>query len=791
MSEGVPDNSNEAFNYCRVNISRSADTGKVANNNTIPHYTPQMRQDAMNKRLSWQGMPNYAKGCKMATVRPTHSTIHTTPQTMEQMQVPFGCLVRPLADKEVPLVDFASIGKGVPVVRCRRCKAYINPFATFVDGGKRWVCPLCRIPNDCSPDYYCPLNQQSGVREDVMERSELSNCTVEFVAPTEYMVRPPQRPIFTFLLDVSYSAVSSGMLRAQCEGIRNALEKLRGDDCLYVSIMAFDAVVYLFNLRSTLSTARMIVAADLVYDTTAVNEHSVLDPVELPALPEDLIVPLGESIDLIEGLLEQLPVMFADNKCVDSCFGPALTAAISLMTPVGGKIVASVGSIPTLGEGKLTARYDPSLVGQPKEYTMSVPASDWYKHRSLAASQAQISIDLVVNGDAHVDLATLAPISRYTSGHIYRYTSKTQEGFTKQMERILLRNTAFESVLRIRTSSKLAAPNFFGHCFVRGADLLALPLCDEDTTYAVQLNITEKLTSNVAYVQFALLYTTSTRERRIRVHTFRLGVSNSPAKVMNGLDELAVAGMMTKTCIDMGVNNPITVAQQKTTDRLSAILKYLKGKVQDRYLNQMLVPESLKHLPQMLAGFYRCAAVRSISSLDTLPDDRVACMSLFMTSPIESLTSMFFNWLYIVYTPKEKQVGSDFHEAPPSLSSLRNDCLFLMETGFVVYAFIGKYVPPQVLEAYGLPLRDPLQSPVEYNACPFSEDELVTLSTQYRDTVDKFQQIASPCQVSPLEVSKHGQTTKFLQACLVEDDAKPAVSYLNFLTALYKKAQEK
>eukprot|EP00658_Telonema_sp_P-2_P033080 TRINITY_DN24353_c0_g1_i2.p1 TRINITY_DN24353_c0_g1~~TRINITY_DN24353_c0_g1_i2.p1 ORF type:complete len:105 (+),score=32.01 TRINITY_DN24353_c0_g1_i2:58-372(+) len=73
------------------------------------------------------------------------------------------------------------------------------------------------------------------------------------------------------------------------QGIRNALEKLRGDDCLYVSIMAFDAVVYLFNLRSTLSTARMIVAADLVYDTTAVNEHSAVSYTHL-TLPTKRIV---------------------------------------------------------------------------------------------------------------------------------------------------------------------------------------------------------------------------------------------------------------------------------------------------------------------------------------------------------------------------------------------------------------------------------------------------------------------------------------------------------------------
>jgi protein transport protein SEC24 len=54
------------------------------------------------------------------------------------------------------------------------------------------------------------------------QRPELTKGTVEFVAPAEYMVRPPMPPVYFFLIDVSISAVRSGMIEvstsllAQC-----------------------------------------------------------------------------------------------------------------------------------------------------------------------------------------------------------------------------------------------------------------------------------------------------------------------------------------------------------------------------------------------------------------------------------------------------------------------------------------------------------------------------------------------------------------------------------------------
>jgi protein transport protein SEC24 len=60
-------------------------------------------------------------------------------------------------------------------------------------------------------------------RRDKSQRPELCNGSVELVAPAEYMVRPPQAPVYVFVLDVSYPAVASGMVRCVPRGPRNDL----------------------------------------------------------------------------------------------------------------------------------------------------------------------------------------------------------------------------------------------------------------------------------------------------------------------------------------------------------------------------------------------------------------------------------------------------------------------------------------------------------------------------------------------------------------------------------------
>jgi len=46
--------------------------------------------------------------------------------------------------EEVPIVNFGSAG----VIRCRRCRTYVNPYVTFTDAGRKWRCNLCSLLND-------------------------------------------------------------------------------------------------------------------------------------------------------------------------------------------------------------------------------------------------------------------------------------------------------------------------------------------------------------------------------------------------------------------------------------------------------------------------------------------------------------------------------------------------------------------------------------------------------------------------------------------------------------------
>ena len=136
--------------------------------------------------------------------------------------LPFGLTVHPLAEGPgslgkggIPIVNFGAAG----VIRCKRCRAYINPFAKFAEGGRRWRCNLCTYVNDVPPAYYSPTDAE-GRRVDISQRPELSQGSVEFIAPVEYMIRPPQAPVYVFVMDVSFGAVSTGMLATAVQAIK-------------------------------------------------------------------------------------------------------------------------------------------------------------------------------------------------------------------------------------------------------------------------------------------------------------------------------------------------------------------------------------------------------------------------------------------------------------------------------------------------------------------------------------------------------------------------------------------
>ena len=83
----------------------------------------------------------------------------------------------------IPLVNPGDEGP----IRCTRCKGYINPFCTFTDGGRRFICSLCQFASDVPNSYFCNLDM-AGRRMDLETRPELMYGTCEYV-PTQVIAQ--------------------------------------------------------------------------------------------------------------------------------------------------------------------------------------------------------------------------------------------------------------------------------------------------------------------------------------------------------------------------------------------------------------------------------------------------------------------------------------------------------------------------------------------------------------------------------------------------------------------------
>jgi protein transport protein SEC24 len=71
---------------------------------------------------------------------------------------------------------------------------------------------MCNLSNEI-PQLF-DWDQANNQPADRWQRAELNHSVVDFVAPTEYMVRPPQALAYVFLIDVSYAAVNCGRQRS-------------------------------------------------------------------------------------------------------------------------------------------------------------------------------------------------------------------------------------------------------------------------------------------------------------------------------------------------------------------------------------------------------------------------------------------------------------------------------------------------------------------------------------------------------------------------------------------------
>ncbi|PWY98802.1 hypothetical protein BCV70DRAFT_201594 [Testicularia cyperi] len=124
--------------------------------------------------------------CSPKHLRLTTYSLPATDEIAATSQLPIAVLLQPFAqlrldESPIPVATFGESGPP----RCKRCRAYINPWCVFVEGGQKWSCNLCGTATEVAPDYFCNLDM-SGRRVDFDQRPELSRGSIDFAVPKEY-----------------------------------------------------------------------------------------------------------------------------------------------------------------------------------------------------------------------------------------------------------------------------------------------------------------------------------------------------------------------------------------------------------------------------------------------------------------------------------------------------------------------------------------------------------------------------------------------------------------------------
>lgn len=713
-------------------------------------------------------------------VRSSVSRLPNSVSSKQKTNILLGIVIQPLAPvppeaEEVPSVNFGTVGT---IIRCKSCRTYINPFVQWESNGRRWTCNLCGF-SQLTPDTYFASLDETGRRVDRFQRPELCKGAIEYIAPGEYMVRPPQPPVFMFVIDVSYTAVVTGMLDTVVSSIKEAIQSgnIPGGQRVQMGIITFDTSLHFYNLNSNLSQPQMLVVSDL-------------EDLFLP-LPDDILVPLSESESAILNLLDSLPNIFRETKINESCLGSAVKGAFMAMKHIGGKLLVFGACIPSVGELSLkSTRDNPRLLGTDREVELLRPVGEGYKDLATELTRAQISVEMFLAPQQYIDLASISPLAKFTGGDV-RYYPQFHIHYSglklkTELLHVLTRYMGWEAVMRVRVSRGWKITKFYGHLFIRGQDLLVVPNCHADQTFAIAIDMEENVTPDpVLCVQSALLYTNCDGERRIRVHTWAGLTTQNYTDIIGSVDVQATTAMLSHIALEQSLKTNLPEGRNRLHTQCQQIVQ--AGNV---------VPnsEALQFLPLYIMGMLKSAAFRATNDIGA--DLRTYIWMRLETITVSQLAAYYYPRMLGLHNlpphcgiPSENGVVTLPDMLNLTSESMTQDGVYLLEDGETMHMWIGRAVDPGFLQAvFGAPSFEQLDSATAEAAIGTRGDstsaKVASILRQVR--------AERPVPYMQLHIIRHGEVkeTRFF-ASLIEDRTIGLQStYMEFLQRMGYRPQQ-
>ena len=526
----------------------------------------------------------------------------------------------------------------------------MSPFMTFIDNGKKFTCPFCEDVTPVPQEYFNHLDHM-GKRIDMYERAELCCGSYEFTATKDYCRQQtlPQPPAFIFMIDVSVNSVRSGLLHVLCPYIKNViLPNLPIDPAfkhmstngepieslIKVGFVTYDKELHFYNLKSSLAAPQMMIVSDI-------------EEVFVPIL-DGFLVRLSESKSVIEALLDTLPNMFQENKETELVLGPVVEAGVEALksAKLTGKLFIFHTNLPnTLAPGQLKNRDDKKLLGTDKEKMVLSPQNDYYAQLGKKCVENGCSVDLFLLPNQYCDIATLSDLSKKVNGQIYKYdffmADTHGQRLCEDLKYAVEATVAFDAVMKVRTSTGIKPVDYLGNFNMYGNDVEMAGL-QKQSSLAIELKHEDKLNENSrVYIQMALLYTTLSGQRRIRIHNLSLSVCTQYSQMFSSCDLDTLINYVAKlACRSITVSTPKSIRENLVQQIASILASYRKNCTNTPSKGQFILPETLKLLPVFSNSLLKSDVITGAQNITI--DERAWLMHRLMSMDLPSTYALFY-----------------------------------------------------------------------------------------------------------------------------------------------------
>ncbi|CAM0137524.1 unnamed protein product [Umbelopsis sp. WA50703] len=641
-----------------------------------------------------------------------------------------------------------------------------------------------RVVDQVPEEYFCNLDM-SGRRTDYDYRPELRNGIVEYIVPEDYWAKTPQPVHYLFAIDVSWNSSQSGMLTTFCKTLSDILYDESSTDRLptgaKIGIMTFDSTIHFYNLKAGLEQAQLMVVPDIEDVFVPLNDGLFVDPEE-----SRQVAYYGQSQKILS--------TFTDISNSVAVLGPVINSALIGMKECGGRLIVLQSVLPTKGAGNLRVREQGKRTVE-EEKTLLTPQDSIYQKWGNELVNAGVSVDLwLFPLRAHMDITTIGLLASLTGGDVHYLPNFNHNNdgakLAYDMKHSLMKQTGHNGVVRIRCSNGLTVHDQFGNFTMKNSTDIELAGIDEDKSIAFVIKHDDKLDPKLeASFQCAMLYTTATGERRVRVINLSLPVTDNIANVFrNAQMDVTVSLFMRQAVSLAGTKSTVQLRDELTDKCVKILAAYRKHCAYSSSPGQLILPDSFKLFPLYSVAMLKSLALKSSSNLDI--DTRVYNMRYTKSLGIlEQMTLLYPRMFPLCHL--EADVGeinqTGVSKLPPTMrvsyERLRRDEAYLLENGQNLYIWLGRDLAPHYLQAlFGV---DDLQHIDPRQGLPHIDSPE---SIQVRKLIGAIQ--GQRAWYMPIRIVRQQLDMELDFAnLLVEDKNNDQMSYVDYLCSVHRQIQ--